>query len=888
MVHFKFSFYFKTYGLFCKDKWVTIYVAPLQICDGVKNCQRGEDERNCRITNETAAVCESAWTENKIVPILDNVRCAPFEALIYYHLDVQLKSYCSNFHDLWLTCLGCSVRNCTLHLGYPSTISIFVVCSQELGRDVSLCDDGVDTECVSPTVQCHIHKHQLCDGVIDCTDEQGSDESDAICSLMTSDTCWRQYIHSEPLQIPVSWIGDNVKDCISGIDEQTDLWPLCGTGNYKYFAANSSDCDRVYKCNNWKDFLQLSMMCDGVLSPACGEESALCEATSGRESVPQVIPSSVGSSTVNKVIMYCVKGLHLFDSTCSETKFTLPISDKTLGYNKSTSLSVPLHKVSCSYLFGEYYVFLSCLGLCEGTVSCAITKKIKHDSCGGQYRNRVFTLADNSYLTFLVPSRGTLSNDLFLCDNGRCIDYQRVCNLANDCGDGSDERSCSNNFHCKDKSKILSLDRICNGVVDCKDGSDECNNQCRETLAKSVALRVSAFGLGIAATLLNLWATKKLVYKCFVKTSKTLSAFLNQGLLLIIALSDLMIGFYLIALGALDVLHKDTYCKMKDTWLSSKWCGILGVGSTIASQSASQSSLFAMTVISIVRANSIVRGLRIEPELTPKLRVRGLAVVAAIYFLGTGISVLPMIPYLEEFFVNGLTVERSLNLFLGSTSKETSLSTLRVYYGRLQATLPWTEIRELIRAMFTEGDEISIRKRHFIPLLPHTDKFKYQLRNDPQKGYVGFVLGLNATCFAIISLAYILVGVTTNRSSKGVMGNGNENMAVRMRKRNQALQTKIAMIIGTDFACWSPFIIVSILNACEVVDLSAWYGFLSIVFLPINGIINPLLYSSLSGPAYAVIKKAVTSVNESVRQLVIGTIRRCRVRVLGWLVLRPL
>eukprot|EP00116_Pleurobrachia_bachei_P007335 sb/3467597/ len=230
-----------------------------------------------------------------------------------------------------------------------------------------------------------------------------------------------------------------------------------------------------------------------------------------------------------------------------------------------------------------------------------------------------------------------------------------------------------------------------------------------------------------------------------------------------------------------------------------------------------------------------------------------------------------MISYLEEFFVNGITMERSLNLFLGSTSKETSLSTLRAYYGRLQANLPWTEIRELIRAMFTEGEEISIRKRHFYGN-DGVCLFKFMVNaNDPQKGYVGFVLGLNVTCFAIISVAYILVGVTTKRSSKGVVGNGNENLAVRMRKRNQALQTKIAMIIGTDFACWSPFIVVSILNVCEVVDLSAWYGFLSIVFLPINGIINPLLYnSSLSGPAQLDIMKAITDLYKSLKQIAIG------------------
>ena len=63
-------------------------------------------------------------------------------------------------------------------------------------------------------------------------------------------------------------------------------------------------------------------------------------------------------------------------------------------------------------------------------------------------------------------------------------------------------------------------------------------------------------------------------------------------------------------------------------------------------------------------------------------------------------------------------------------------------------------------------------------------------------------------------------------------------------KRNAALQRKVSLIIFTDFICWIPFVCVSFLHYLRVFDASPWYAVFSIIILPINSVINPLLYDN--------------------------------------------
>ena len=58
------------------------------------------------------------------------------------------------------------------------------------------------------------------------------------------------------------------------------------------------------------------------------------------------------------------------------------------------------------------------------------------------------------------------------------------------------------------------------------------------------------------------------------------------------------------------------------------------------------------------------------------------------------------------------------------------------------------------------------------------------------------------------------------------------------------MQRKISAIITTDFFCWIPFVIVSFFHTLEVIDATPWYALFSIIILPINSLINPLLYDN--------------------------------------------
>ena len=45
--------------------------------------------------------------------------------------------------------------------------------------------------------------------------------------------------------------------------------------------------------------------------------------------------------------------------------------------------------------------------------------------------------------------------------------------------------------------------------------------------------------------------------------------------------------------------------------------------------------------------------------------------------------------------------------------------------------------------------------------------------------------------------------------------------------------------------CWLPLCIVAMLHLGEVIDASLWYPYFSIIILPINSVINPILYEPL-------------------------------------------
>ena len=138
--------------------------------------------------------------------------------------------------------------------------------------------------------------------------------------------------------------------------------------------------------------------------------------------------------------------------------------------------------------------------------------------------------------------------------------------------------------------------------------------------------------------------------------------------------------------------------------------------------------------------------------------------------------------------------------------------------------------------------------------------FKYLVtQNDPQKWFTVAILLVNFACFVIISASYIVINAKTVKSSKMLAGSQNKELA----NRNRKLQLKVSAIILTDFLCWVPFTIICFLHFGGFIDATLWYPIFSSIIIPINSVINPVLYDSLLGtllhrPFGAIYKRAST------------------------------
>ena len=154
-----------------------------------------------------------------------------------------------------------------------------------------------------------------------------------------------------------------------------------------------------------------------------------------------------------------------------------------------------------------------------------------------------------------------------------------------------------------------------------------------------------------------------------------------------------------------------------------------------------------------------------------------------------------------------------------------------------KAALSWRQIHKLVSAMFShdldyEDMMSSTKKLHFYGN-DAVCLFKYFVRsNDPQKFYVWAVTFTNLLAFGIIAVSYLKINLVATNSAQRAG-----------QKSDRRIQQKIAAIILTDFVCWFPFITCCILHSIEIVDMTEWYSFFSIVILPVNSVINPMLYS---------------------------------------------
>ena len=846
------------YGMYCTgtdSSGRLTYVPPIRICDGVSDCRGHEDEADC-VTDKTETSCRHVSTGH-LVPVHNYTRCTYLARSDFIggrgrsngvgdqgpQSDSRQDSsgYCglrdlvkqqSNCSDSTRVGLSCKID------GYMSNISRFLICSR--GR-VRACDDGIDRECFEAK-SCRIHKHLMCDKKPQCSN--GFDESHRNCTAMTTATCRRRFENQIELAIPISWLKDGVWDCENGIDETAD-WPTCGqaqSGTLRYQSSDETKCENVFLCRFGSlGYVELAHLCDGI--DTCGNENGVCSISSLTDNLPTTVFTT--DSGRSKHLSFCLKGLETLQqlkADCVTENFRFPDED-VFGVDTKTSVMLPDEEQVCDNMFGELYLYTSCTGRCHAA-QCPLRNIPRYEMCPDQFPKRVGTIANNKYLVFLTkPYEGVYSNSYFVCNNRlKCIDYSQVCNLVDDCGDRSDERNCTNHFKCLSSEKLIPKTQVCDGNIECSDLSDECNEQCSRQILRGNFLKGLSWLIGFLAILANLVIITKSLQT--LKRCRTSVALVNRLLILAIAIGDLFIGCYLLVVAIYDRITLGSYCPQQISWISSLHCSAIGIFSTIGSQI----SLFSMTGLSIVRMHGIWQSMRIPKEVTSGAILRISLALLLFLSVSVSIAIIPIFASFEDFFVNGIKFADELKIFKGPSGKETIFAVIEAYYGRAKdTTLKWKRLIQMVADMFSRDLDYqdhtqSVKKVGFYGN-DGVCLFKYFVNDDdPQRIFVWSILALNFFCFVLISISYLVIGIKSQKSSKSLRTSQNNK---HLDQRNKRMNQRIAFIITTDFLCWVPFIVICVLHSTLMIDATQWYGMFSMVILPINSVINPLLYDEV-------------------------------------------
>ena len=411
---------------------------------------------------------------------------------------------------------------CTMS-GNQITISIFTPC-----KGFKLCDDNYQNICVPVEIGCTVHKSQICDHIEDCegkTDEICGDQTDAT-------TCVRRLKTGKeanfPIRFPTAWIMDGVEDCVGGVDENPNHWVKCeyGRGIVDYYDKGYK-CKDVFLCPSQQTFVQMEKLCDRLTS--CVAEKSVCQISRSVVSVNTRVNSN---SLFKRELFHCLHGLEGAKGLlppCNSTEFS--VSKARIEHARTTLVTYPNVNISCSNLYGEMFVYASCLGLCYDA-ECSRRVPNGFSCVNIPKTERVYTLTSDYDMTIVSRADGSYISKYFTCDNNHCVSYDKVCDLVDDCGDGSDETFCNNHFQCLRSKEYVPISVLCDGRDDCRDRSDECKTECKprnRLIFETGFYRVWSFVLGGAAIVFNIVAfVETLLVNRKMSTAGGMEAFIIQ------------------------------------------------------------------------------------------------------------------------------------------------------------------------------------------------------------------------------------------------------------------------------------------------------------------------------------------------------------------------
>ena len=317
------------------------------------------------------------------------------------------------------------------------------------------------------------------------------------------------------------------------------------------------------------------------------------------------------------------------------------------------------------------------------------------------------------------------------------------------------------------------------------------------SLMQNTLLRVSMWVLGLSALIGNTVVIIQRARGDDGTRNRNQDKKISHSIMVLnLAVSDFMMGVYMLIIAVADLHFGEKYSMEAKQWRSSVICKIAGVLSVMSSEA----SVFIVTLISVDCFWSIV-----YPFSSWQLRRKStVLVLLVIWSISLGLSIGPTV--------------------FGSGSDSDIYGLSDVCIGLPLITKPTA----------FEVKEGAIDN----PLGSQTVSIPVGTGQKPAWIFsIILFLGVNLFCFLVVFVCYMGIFVKVKRIS-------NKVRVAAHRDREIKMAVKMAFIVGTDFTCWMPVIIMGILSQTGVAVIGPdMYAWIVVFILPINSSLNPYLYT---------------------------------------------
>ena len=784
------------------------------ICDGVQNCKDGSDE---------VELCED--------PVMSRCSHSTHQLLPW---SILLRDKIDDKHVARFCNDNFQVTNFQLLKGFKCRVKFYSSTFTELEvtrkrrtvpqvyikNNVSMCSNGAD-QCFNSKgdFQCArcldnatiISRSQICDNIVDCPDL--SDE--CLCEDSQAE---QLCVHVTSLMLqgydPLHLACNGRKELADGFDEE-----FCDYSVTDYTDGSMEMIECAAGQNHNGQVPITTQLCTGEVVCPFKED----ECTS----------ACVDESSVERFVTICFP---FIKPAFGENRFQFRVNVNDKG---EMQLKKDGEERSC-----EMKIRLLYFG--NWNVRYEYTKVEEQQSCSEKFQTGAY---DHANIDFVCAIEGVDCPWLFTCmDDKTQISVSKVCDHQMDCTDYSDERYCSEHthFYCSD-GNIIPQNRKQDGNFDCEDRSDEClENDYSSSLQmiKNTFLRYFIAVTAGCTIVANTVAIRMHFQKLRKIKNRKSVKFMNTVLLFNLALADMIMGVVLVIIGIKSIQFSNNYCAFDLKWRTSTLCDVVGWMTVISSQT----SVNLLTLMTLIRLFSTF-----NPYKSNQIHLRlFFFFVFLSWLVSFAFALLPSIldfsqllwiesnVYFDHNVVQRNKLERYYQRFdlinnIHKSNTAQSKSNPNFVFKRNELSENHTDFD--VHGYLASSRQIKILgKLGFYSASAVCFPNLFTENNSYESKYVLSLILYNLLSLAIISFGYILIFRKTRKSKRP---------AQRNEQKNSRMMFRISVIIATDMICWLPVIIMTILSRIGYNLPGVVNPISTIVLLPINSAINPIIYSKL-------------------------------------------